>query len=146
MTHSVKILRETANTVTIARSDFEALVLAAEDAEDLAALAAHDAEEARVGKEVARRDYLTADEVEALLKGVSPVKIWRKKRGLSQRALGAESAVQPGYLAEIETGKKPGSADALRRISSALNIPMEYLVRRAEGLRRPRQPGYPRRK
>jgi DNA-binding XRE family transcriptional regulator len=131
MTHSIKVLRETPKTITIARSDFEALLQAAEDAEDLAAVAAHDAEEARLGKEVARRDYLTGDEVVALLKGASPLKIWRKKRGLSQRTLAVAAGVQPGYLAEIETGKKPGSADALHRLSAALDISMEHLIRRS---------------
>jgi DNA-binding XRE family transcriptional regulator len=131
MTHAIKILRETPETITIARSDFEALTQAAEDAEDLAAVAAHDAEEARLGKEVARRDYLTGDEVVALLKGESPLKVWRKKRGITQRALAAAAGMQPGYLAEIETGRKPGSADALRRISAALNVPMEHLIRRS---------------
>jgi hypothetical protein len=69
MTHPIKILSETADTVTIARSDFDALIEAAEDVEDLAALAAHDAEEARIGKAAARRSYLTAEEVERLLDG-----------------------------------------------------------------------------
>lgn len=40
MTHPIRILAETSDTVTIGRSDFEALIEAAEDAEDLAALAA----------------------------------------------------------------------------------------------------------
>ena len=61
MTHGIRILAETPDTVTIGRADFEALINAAEDAEDLAALAEHDAEEARVGRAAARRDYLTAD-------------------------------------------------------------------------------------
>jgi DNA-binding XRE family transcriptional regulator len=130
MTHSIRILEETASTVTISRSDFDALVQAAEDAEDLAALAAHDAEEARLGRAVARRDYLTGEEVELLLDGESPLKIWRKKRGLSQRALADAAGVQPGYLAEIETGKKPGSADALRRLAASLGISIEDLMSR----------------
>jgi DNA-binding XRE family transcriptional regulator len=129
MNQSIKILRATASSVTIGRSDFDALLRAAEDADDLAALAAHDAEEARLGKAVARGDYLTADEVEALLGGENPLKVWRKKRGYSQRALAAAAGVQPGYLAEIETDKKPGSADAFRRLSAVLRVPMENLIK-----------------
>jgi DNA-binding XRE family transcriptional regulator len=130
MTHAIRILRETADTVTIGRSDFEALLQAAEDAEDLAALAAHDAEEASVGREAARRDYLTADEAERLLDGESPVKVWREKRGLSQRALAKAAGVQPGYLGEIETGRKPGSATTLHRLSVVLGVAMQDLMRR----------------
>jgi len=69
MTDAIRIVGQTADTVTIHRSDFEALVLAAEDAEDLAALTAHDAEEAGLGRDAARRDYLTADEATRLLDG-----------------------------------------------------------------------------
>ncbi|HLJ05427.1 MAG TPA: XRE family transcriptional regulator, partial [Acetobacteraceae bacterium] len=89
MAHAIRVLAETTDTVTIGRSDFEALVQAAEDAEDLVALAAHDAEEASLGREAARRQYLSADEAEKLLDGENPLKVWRNKRRLSQRALAA---------------------------------------------------------
>ena len=69
MTHGIRVLAETAETVTIGRSDFEALIQAAENAEDLAALAMHDSEAARLGRDAARRDYLTDDAVERLLDG-----------------------------------------------------------------------------
>jgi hypothetical protein len=133
--HSIKILNETAQTVTIARSDFDALIEAAEDAEDLAAVAAHDAEEARVGKAAARRNYLTAEEVERLLDGESPLRIWREKRGYSQRALAEAAGVPSGYLAEIETGKKPGSADAFRRLSAVLGVSIKDLMRKEQAKR-----------
>jgi ribosome-binding protein aMBF1 (putative translation factor) len=135
MTSAVRILAETADTVTIGRSDFEALVLAAEDAEDFAALAEHDAEEARLGRDTARRDYLTADEADRLLDGESPIRVWRDKRGLSQRALAKMAGMQPGYLAEIETGRRPGSADALNRLSTALGVAMKDLMSRDRRMR-----------
>ena len=137
MTHNVRILAETGDTVTIGRSDFDALLQAAEDAEDLVALAAHDAEEARLGREAARLDYLTADEAERLLDGDSPVKVWRNKRKLSQRALAAAAGIQPGYLAEIETGKKPGSVDALHRLSAVLGVAMKDLMSRDQKMKQP---------
>jgi len=130
MTHTIRILSETAETVTIGRTDFDALIQAAEDAEDLAALAEHDTEEARLGRDVARRDYLTADEAERLLDGENPIRVWREKRGLTQRELAKAAGVQPGYLGEIEAGRKPGSADALRRLSGVLGVTMEDLMAR----------------
>ena len=60
----------------------------------------------------------------------SRVKVWREKRGLSQRALAEQAGVSPSYPAETETWKKPGSADALRKLSQVLAIPMENLVSR----------------
>jgi DNA-binding XRE family transcriptional regulator len=128
--NAIRIIQATSETVTIARADFEALLLAAEDAEDLAALAAHDAEEGRVGKEKARRNYLTVEEAERLLAGENPVRVWRQKRGFSQRALAKAAGMQPGYLAEIETGRKPGSIDAYQRLSAALEMPIDQLLPR----------------
>ena len=104
-----KPVREAKDTITFSRWDWDALIESMEDAEDLAAVNARRAHEAAVGKSEARRDYLTGDEVRRLLDWESPVKVWREKRGLSQRALASQAGVSPSYLAEIETGREPGS-------------------------------------
>lgn len=124
----IKPLAETRETVTLTRADFNALLHAAEDAADLAAVEAHRANEDRVGWETARGNYLTADEARRLLDGASAVRVWREKRGMTQRALAAAAEVAVGYLAEIEGGRKPGSAGALCRIAGVLDVPMEHLV------------------
>lgn len=123
-----KPIEESADTITLTRSDWDALIESLEDAEDLAAVNARRAHERAVGKDSARQDYLTGDEVQRLLDWTSPVKIWREKRGLSQRALATQAGVSQSYLAEIETGRKPGSAGALRDLAAILQIPMENLV------------------
>jgi ribosome-binding protein aMBF1 (putative translation factor) len=121
-------LAETRSTVTLRKRDWKALIAFLEDIEDRAAIDAVLAHEAKVGKEVARRDYLTGDEMKRILDDESPVKVWREKRGLTQRELAEQASVSPSYLAEIETGKKPGSAAALRKLSRVLVIPMENLL------------------
>ena len=123
-----KPIAETGSTVTLRKRDWRALIARLEELEDTAAVAERRAYEAKVGKEVARRDYLTGDEVRRILDDESPVKVWREKRELSQRELGEQAGVSSSYLAEIETGKKPGSAEALRKLSRVLAIPMENLV------------------
>ena len=123
-----KPIRESKETVTLSRADWEALIEMLEDIEDIAAVDSRRAHEARVGQAVARRDYLTGDEVRRLLDWESPVKVWREKRGVSQRTLATQAGVSPSYLAEIETGRKPGSADALLNLGRVLEVPMEYLV------------------
>ena len=123
-----RLLAETGTTVTLRKRDWKALIAFLEDIEDRAAMDAVLAHEAKVGKEVARRDYLTGDEMKRILDDESPVKVWREKRGLTQRELAEQAAVSPSYLAEIETGKKPGSAVALRKLSRVLAIPMENLL------------------
>jgi transcriptional regulator with XRE-family HTH domain len=62
-----------------------------------------------------------------LLDGENPVRVWRVKRRLKQRTLADAAEVAVSYLAEIEGGKKPGSAGALERIASALEMPLELL-------------------
>ena len=125
-----QLIAETNTTVTLRKRDWKALIARLEDLEDLAAIEERLAHEKKVGKDVARRDYMTAGELRRILDDESPVKVWREKRGLSQRALAEQAGVSPSYLAEIETGKKPGSADALRKLSRVLAIPMENLVSR----------------
>jgi DNA-binding XRE family transcriptional regulator len=126
--NAIKPIAQTKDSITLRRADFEALVQAAEDQIDLAAVRAHRAHEDRVGYEVARRDYLTGEETRRLLDGENPIRVWRKKRGMTQRALAQAARITPGYLAEIETGKKPGSAQALRRVAAALDLPMESVL------------------
>lgn len=128
---SVRILGETEDTVTISRNDWQRLQQQLDDAQDRAAVAERRAHERRIGKEAARRDYLTAQEAIRLLAGESPVKVWREKRGVSQRALAAEAGIGNGYLAEIETNRKPGSDDALCKLAAVLHVPPAELdVRR----------------
>lgn len=119
---------ETRSTVTLRKRDWRALVARLEDLEDLAAVAARLAHEDRVGKEVVRRDYMTSEELGRILDDESPVKVWREKRGLTQRELAEQAEVSASYLAEIETGKKPGSAAALGRLAGVLAVPMENLL------------------
>jgi transcriptional regulator with XRE-family HTH domain len=128
----IKLLAETDKTVTLRRVDFQALLDAAENNADLAAVEKHRAEEKRLGLDIAKHSYLTSDETERLLDGKNPVRVWREKRGMTQRALAEAAQVSVSYLAEIEGGKKPGSRDALQRLAQVLEIPMENLMESPE--------------
>jgi ribosome-binding protein aMBF1 (putative translation factor) len=126
--NSIKILAETRDAVTISRKDWAKLLKELEDAQDRAAVAERRAHEARIGRDVARRSYLTASEARRLLNGEIAIKVWREKRGLSQRALAAAANVGASYLAEIESGRKPGSAAAILRVAHVLGVQMEDLM------------------
>lgn len=117
-----------ADTVTLSRTEYEALLDLAEDAEDRAVLLRQRALEAEIGKAAARANYLDVSLVKRLLAGESPVRIWREHRKMTLRKLAEDSAVPQGYLSEIETGKKPGSFDAMTRIARALNISLDDLA------------------
>lgn len=123
---------ETRSTVTLRKRDWTALAARLVDLEDPAAIAKRFAYDEKAGKEVARRDCVTGDELRRMLDDESTVKVWREKRGLTRRELPEQAEVRLSYLAEIETGKKPGCAAAPRKLSRVLSrvlaIPMENLV------------------
>jgi|SRR5579863_2134052 len=124
---TVRIVAESKDTVTISRDDWETLQGELQELQDCAAVAERRAYERLAGKENARRDYLTGDEAMRLLNGESPLKVWREKRGLSQRALAAAADIANGYLAEIESSRKPGSDDAFRKLAAVLRVPSDEL-------------------
>jgi transcriptional regulator with XRE-family HTH domain len=123
-------LAQTPDTVTLRRVDWDALLDQLEDLQDTAAVAARRAYVERVGKDIAEAGYLTGAELRRLLDCESPVKVWREKRGLSQRELADRANISASYLAEIETGRKPGSSEALLHLSRALGVRMEDLAER----------------
>jgi len=49
-------------------------------------------------------------------------------RGLSAHDLAKIAVLAPSYLSEIETGKKPGSFDAMARLARVLRVAMEDLA------------------
>ena len=126
--NGVKILSETPETVTVSRGDWTQLLSQLEDALDRAAVVERRRHEERKGKLAARRDYLTANEARRLLEGESPVKVWREKRGRSQRELAAAAGVAAGNLADIETRRKPGSVLAVAKLAKALQVSIEDLL------------------
>jgi len=119
---------DTAETITLTREEYRALVERIEDAEDLAAVAAAEAREAALGKEKARADYLPIELVRRLSDGEHPVRVWRTHRGLSRDALAALAGIAPSYLSEIETRRKPGSFAALAKLAAALQLSLDDLA------------------
>ncbi len=126
--NAIKLLAETPETVTISRADLDALIDAAENADDIASVRAWNEYVVAVGRDAAIANSYTVAEAKRLLAGESPIRIWREKRGLTQRALAAAAAIPAGYLSEIESGKKPGSVAAFRALARTLAVPMEELV------------------
>lgn len=133
----IRILEESDDTVTISRDDWVRLQEELEELQDSAAIADRRAYERVVGKDTARQSYLTGTEALRLLNGESPLKVWREKRGLSQRALAAAIGAAGSYLAEIETDRKRGSDDIYRKLAAALRVPTEELDRRQYRTRDP---------
>jgi len=130
----IKVIEETDETVTIRRDDWLKMLADLDDAEDRAAVNERRAKERLLGKE-ARADYLTAAEAMRLLDGENPIKVWREKRRVSQRALAAEAQIAASYLAEIESGRKPGGDNAVRKLAAALRVAVPDLDPRQHRIR-----------
>jgi DNA-binding XRE family transcriptional regulator len=117
-----------AETITFNRADWSAYLDRVEDAEDRASLAAARAERAQLGDAEFMRRCYSAEEAGRMIDGVSAVAIWRARAGLSQKALAERAGISASYLAEIETGRKPGSVTALAALARVFGVPIELLI------------------
>ena len=108
------------DSVTLTRSEYDALIARTEELEDtLAARMADDG--SRIPHEVAL----------AIMDGERPVVAYRRHRRLTLRQLAARTGLAVGYLSEIERGLKPGSTSTLSRIADAVGTTIDTLVRLA---------------
>ena len=60
--------------------------------------------------------------------GDSPLRAWRRYRGLSQVKLAAAGAIGQGYLSELEGNKKSASRETLHFLARALDVPPAALL------------------
>lgn len=109
--------------VTITREEYDRLRAAAEDLADLQAFDSAKAALASGDEELIPDEY-----VGRILDGEAPLRVYRDLRGLTQQALADKSGVNRAYIAEIETGKKPGSTAALKKLAEALGIDIGDLI------------------
>ena len=124
----IKPLARNDKTVTLRRRDYEALLDALEDAHVKAVFDAFDARIAKDGWDAVKANMLTGAEMDRLLAGENRVRVWRTKRGLTARALAKAAKLSPSYLADIEAGRRKGTAATLARIAAALTVDLETLV------------------
>ena len=97
--------------------EYDRLVRAVEDAEDLAAVRASYDEEL-VPAEFAKR----------LIEGENAVRVWREYRDLSQVELAARAGIDQAYLSKIERGRRTGTAKVLRALADALGVGLDDLA------------------
>lgn len=103
--------------------EYERLAAAAEDAADTRAY-----DEATAALASGTEELVPAAFANRMIEGESPIRVWRDYRGLSLRSLAQEAGISPGYLSEIETGRKSGSVDALKALAAALELTIDDLV------------------
>ena len=104
-------------------ADYLNLVEAADLAQDSAAI-----ERFKARLAAGEEELVPAAVVNALLDGANPVRVWRDYRGLSAKDLALRADLAPAYLSQIETGKREGTVETLRKIAQVLNVTIDDLV------------------
>ncbi len=107
------------------RKEFEALAARAAEADEDAGTARL---VARARRDVANEQLIPKEIADRLAAGENPVRVFREWRGITQQRLALEGGLTQGYLSDIETGRRRGTALRLRGVSHALRIPLDLLV------------------
>lgn len=105
--------------VTIPREEYEALI---EAREDLADIEAFDRAKAEGGESI------PAEYVNRILDGDHPVRVYRDMRGLTAKGLSEASGVNRVQITQIETGKRSGTVETMKKLADALGMSVDDLV------------------
>ncbi len=96
-----------------------------EEAEMLQDIQAYD--EAKLS--VAQGEELIPGEVTfAILDGESPIRAWRKYRGMTQQQVAKKAGISKPYLSQLESGQRRGTTEVLGAVARALGVSLEDLV------------------
>ena len=109
--------------VVLAETDYQILVGAAEDAVDTVAIEAF-----RRKLAAGEEELVPADIVDRILGGENRVRVWRDHRGLTSAALAEKAGITQAFLSQIETGKRDGTIETMRKIAIALGVTIDDLV------------------
>ena len=101
------------------------VLLSEEDYEDLVDGLRADAIMARVA---AGEETWPLEFVRELTETDSRIRTFRNYRKMTVPELAEAAGISQPYLSEIETGKKTGSVDVLKRIAAALKVDLDDLV------------------
>ncbi|MBI5162438.1 MAG: helix-turn-helix transcriptional regulator [Magnetospirillum sp.] len=66
--------------------------------------------------------------VHRLVAGENPLRVFREYRGLSLRGLAECAGLSAAYLSDIETGKRDGTIETMKKIAAALGLDLDDIV------------------
>ncbi|ATI79063.1 helix-turn-helix domain-containing protein [Sphingobium yanoikuyae] len=99
--------------------DYQRLVEIAEDKADT--VAAAEAEARRDGGE----EYLPAKVVDGMMAGESPLRAWRKHRGLTLKVLAERVGSTHAHLSNVERNKRSANVELWRKLAMELNVSLD---------------------
>jgi DNA-binding XRE family transcriptional regulator len=109
--------------VVLTERNYRALVNAAEDAEDIAAVDEFERKLA-AGEE----ELIPAAMVDRILAGENRIRVWREHRGLTVKELAVKAGIAPAYLSQVETGRRDGTIGTYRKIAAALGLTLDEIA------------------
>jgi transcriptional regulator with XRE-family HTH domain len=66
--------------------------------------------------------------VARLVGGENPIVVWRGHRGMTLRALAETAGIDPGYLSQLENGKRTGPVATMKKLATALRLDLDDLT------------------
>ena len=109
--------------IVVPEATFEGLRDAAEMAEDVLAY-----DEAKRRLAAGEEEFVPSAMVDRILAGENLVRVWREHRGLTVSALAEMAGIAQPYLSQIETGKREGTLQTMKKIAGALRVKLDDLV------------------
>ncbi|PIQ96229.1 MAG: transcriptional regulator [Nitrospinae bacterium CG11_big_fil_rev_8_21_14_0_20_56_8] len=106
-------------SVVLSKEDYARLLRCKEDLEDIRALKQYEA---------SREEGFPAAVVKRLVDGGNPIRVYREFRGLTQLKLSQRVGVKPSYITQLESGKRKGTVQVLKKIAAALDLDLDDLV------------------
>ncbi|MDP3197256.1 helix-turn-helix domain-containing protein [Tabrizicola sp.] len=123
MKERLKLTIDGEDYVALSRDAYDRLIEAAEDAADSAAIARFE-QRLAAGEE----EFVPSAIVDRILAGENLVRVWREHRGLTVSALAEMAGIAQPYLSQIETGKREGTLQTMKKIAGALRVKLDDLV------------------
>lgn len=115
--------------VVLARKDFDALLAAAreadEDADDVTIF-----DERMAALSQGRDAPMPVEISTAVLAGATRLRAIRKWKGLTQTELAERTGLAQGYISDLDTGRKTGTAETMEAIAGALAVDPLWLATR----------------
>ena len=75
-----------------------------------------------------RETVLAKDVADRLAAGDNPIRVLREWRNMTQGQLVVAVGITQPYLSDLESGRRRGPADLLKKIARALGVPLDLLV------------------
>lgn len=108
------------------RKEYEALAARAAEADENIGTARL---VARARKEIAAgAPLIPKAAVDRIANGENALRVLREWRGMTQLDVAGKTGIGQGYISDLETGRRNGTAAALKKLAEALNVPLDLLA------------------